>query len=368
MTPMMNIVVIGCGAVFELCHRSCLQNLERTLGLRVAGLVDPNQDRLELAKGWFPTAACFTDVEACFQELRDVLLTVITTPPPLHAAHAAVGLQHGTHILCEKPLAGSLPDAESMVQLARRHDRLLALGMTRRFFPCFVEARRRIQSGEFGKRLRFTYREGEVFTWPVASAAAFRRASSGGGILLDKGVHVLDCLLYLFGQGTVKKNYDDGLREVVEGNSVTDLEFEWAQGSMQLSWETNLNSGLHVVGEKGELWIPAGPLNLFFSRAKPEAPWQEETIRVEWPLDLAPAPHRKRSPRDYNECFVFQMVQTLRAIKLKEMPAATGEDGVETLRLITDAYAMSLPLEKPWLSMVEQSFIRSNHWRKAARV
>ena len=362
---MKNIVVIGCGAVLERCHRWSLEQAPKRLGLAVAGLVDSNPARLAQAKKWFPGAEVFENSEACFQKLQGTLLTIITSPPPLHAAHADAAFSQGTHVLCEKPLAGSLADAEHIVAAAKQSGKVLSLGMTRRFFPCLAEARRRILDSALGGNLTFTYREGEVYLWPIASAAPFYRETSGGGVLLDKGVHVLDFLSFLFGGGKVVSCRDDGPVGSVEANAIAELQFEMATGTMQLSWDTNLANGLHIRGSKGELWIPAGGVDLIFSRENARAAWRQERIRVEWPLDLEPKGDRRGCPTDYNECFLFQLAQTLRAIQLGESPAASGEDGVATLRLISAAYQAAVPLDKPWLSSAEQAWCRARHWRIA---
>jgi predicted dehydrogenase len=363
--PVKNIVIIGCGAVLELCHRKALEVAAERFGIRVAGLVDSNSSRLKKAQSWFPEAKTFTDVDQCYKSVKDVLLTVVTSPPPFHAAHTEAAFIHESHVLCEKPLAGSVADVDRIVAAANRYGRVLALGMTRRYYPCFVETRRRIMNGSLGDRLSFTYREGGVYGWQVASAAPFRRESSGGGVLLDKGVHALDSLGYLFGAGKIQSNADDGPAESVEANTYTELNFELASGIMQLSWDMNLSNGLHIRGSKGEIWIPIGPLDLLFSRDNPREEWRRETVRVEWPLDLQKQNGKKGCPRDYIECFMFQLVQALRAIELGEKPAATGEDGVMTFRLIDRAYSLAVPLEKPWQSAAEQAAERQHHWRKS---
>lgn len=359
----MNIVVLGCGAVLEQCHRRALAMVVQKLGARVVGLVDPNAKRLEMAKEWFPSAVGFTDAAECFSKVRDVSLTVVTTPPPLHAAHAELAFSHGSHVLCEKPLAGTVADAEAIVACARRHKRVLSLGMTRRYYSCLVEARRCIKAGALGNKLSFAYREGGIYNWPVASAAPFNRKGSGGGVLLDKGVHALDALCFIFGPASVGAHADDAPVQSVEANSLTTLDFGGTRGVMQLSWDMNLNSGLHVLGSMGEYWIPCGPLDLMYSRDRRNRAWTKVKIQAKWPLDLEKSNGKTGCPVDYNECFNFQLIQTLRAISLGESPAATGEEGLATTRLIAAAYEMATPMEKPWLSKGEQALAVRNHWR-----
>lgn len=360
----MNVVVIGCGAVLEYCHRYALQGLGAKLGCRVVGLVDPSPERLAGAKRWFPRARLFPNVETCYAALKDIQLSIITSPPALHAVHAEAAFRHGSHVLCEKPLASSLTQAQELTDAARRYGKVLAIGMTRRFYPWVAETRRRILGRALGERLSFEYREGAPYGWPVASRSPFLRQASGGGVLLDKGVHVLDCLTVLFGTGNVTAHLDDGSAEGVEANTVTRLEFERASGVVQLSWEMGLSNGLHIRGSEGEYWIPVDRLDLLFCRHSPDSPWQKEIVKFDWPCDLA-RNGRGRSPLDYSDCFNFQLVQTLRAIALGEAPAAGIEAGLASMRLLAAAYQMAKPLDKPWLSPAERAWNAAHHWRNA---
>src|SRR5207253_244567 len=77
--------------------------------------------------------------------------------------------------------------------------RVLAVGMVRRMFPSLALAKELVEGGALGDDLRFVYREGSVYGWPVSTDAAFRRATAGGGVLTDVGSHVLDFLAAIFG-------------------------------------------------------------------------------------------------------------------------------------------------------------------------
>ncbi len=359
----MKIVVLGCGAILEQGHRKPLEHVAKTLDCHVAGLVDVNPKRLAQAGKWFPKAEHFASAEACFAKLKDVSLTIVISPPPMHAANIEVAVTAGSHILCEKPLAGSVEDAERIIELVRRHKKVLTVGMTRRYHSCFVEARKRIQDGALGSDITFIHREGGLYRWPVASAAPFRRDTSGGGVLLDKGVHVLDTLEYLFGTGDVESSFDDGSDVSVEANSVVHVSLARAKGHVQLSWDMNLCNGLHISGSEGQYWIPLGPLNTIFSRRKADQPWERLTTRAEWPLDLQPANSRMGCPNGYDDCFLYQLIKAIRAIKLSEKPAVTGEEALSTLRLIKAGYELAKPLRKPWLSKEESKAEAARHWR-----
>src|SRR5439155_24496506 len=121
------------------------------------------------------------------------------SPPALHADHAVAALAAGSHVLCEKPMAIRAADAERMVAAATNARRSLAIGMTRRLATGLLEARALIAAGALGDGVRFVYRDGSVYDWPVSTNAPFSRATAGGGVLIDVGSHAIDYLSALFG-------------------------------------------------------------------------------------------------------------------------------------------------------------------------
>src|SRR5262245_52442769 len=192
------IMVIGCGAVVEQYYVGALVKLESHGVARVTALVDPDRSRTaDLMRRFRSARAYIAPAEALAH--GGVELTVVASPPSLHADHAIAALRSGSHVLCEKPMAAGVAHAERMVAAARDSRRVLAVGMTRRMYPCLSEARAVLASGMLGDELAFTYREGGVYGWPVNTDFPFRRATAGGGVLIDKGAHVLDFLAAIFG-------------------------------------------------------------------------------------------------------------------------------------------------------------------------
>jgi len=359
-------VVIGCGAIAEKVHRASLSLLERRGYLEVVGVVDPSPDRLALGSRWFPKAQAFPDIASCFSRLKGVELTLITSPPPLHREHALVAFENGSHVLSEKPMASSVKSGREMVIGAAKHGKILAVGMPRRFYPCLLEAKRRVVAGELGGSLQFDYREGGIYRWPVATSSPFRRETSGGGVLLDKGAHAVDALVFLFGRGTVLAAADDGTACGIEANAVVDLVLERARGTLKISWDMDLNNGLYMRGDRGEIWMPIGPLDCLYTRRNSTDPWKLVSLNGDWPLDLQPTGGPRGVPAGYHECFTFQLVQMLRAILCSERPAVTGEEALIPLGLIEAAYSKAESLVKPWLSEDEQGAEVLRHWHRSA--
>lgn len=351
---------IGCGAALENLYQHPLRRLAKRGWLQVVALVEPSERRRSWAQQAFPGAHVGADGASVLAE-ASVDLTVITSPPPLHAAHAEVALSLGSHVLCEKPLADSVAAGNRMLAQARSKGRLLGVGMTRRFYPCLAETRRWLQEGRLGRVHSYIYREGSVYGWPVTSDAPFRRATSGGGVLLDKGVHVLDLLGWLFGPAQLVRCEDDAWKDGVEGNSMVRMDHNGVVGQVQLSWDQDLNNGFVICGDKGELMMPIGPLSdLFFRQAG--AMWQRVPTLADWPIDLERTSKRRGQARSYYECIDYQLVQVLRALVHGEPLPVTGEDGLATLRWVEAAYGQSSCMPQPWLPAAERDLSVLNHW------
>jgi predicted dehydrogenase len=252
-----------------------------------------------------------------------------------------------------------------MLAQAHTRGRLLGVGMTRRFYPCLAEARRWLQEGRLGRLQSYVYREGGVYAWPVTSVAPFRRATSGGGVLLDKGVHVLDLLRWLFGPAQLVRSEDDAWREGVEGNSRVQLDHSGVAGEVQLSWDQDLNNGFVIRGDRGELMMPIGSLHDLFYRQQASA-WQRMPTPVDWPSDLEPVSRRRGQARTYYECFDYQLIQMLRALVHGEPVPVCGEEGLATLQLIGTAYEQAASLRQPWLPAAEQQLATRRHWHSVA--
>jgi len=355
-----DLAIVGCGAVVEGLYRRALERLETRRIARVVALVDPSAARTSAVGSHFRSARAFATPEEAFALTRPVLV-IVTSPPALHAEHTIAALAAGSHVLCEKPMAVDQSDAERMVAAARRADRILAIGMTRRMYPCLVEAQRLMARSALGDDLRFVYREGHVYDWPVSTDAAFRRATAGGGVLVDLGSHVLDVVAALFGAPEVKAYADDGQSAGVEANALIDVATPRATGTVQLSWNQPLVGGLHVTGSAGELVLDATRLDAILYRSR-GGTWEKRPCNATWPRDLALGGARA-SPRTHHDCIYYQLIQILRSIAYGEPAPVSGEQGLAIVSAIDACYQQATSLRIPWLTESEQAEADARHWR-----
>jgi predicted dehydrogenase len=120
----------------------------------------------------------------------------IATPSALHAEQCMRALESGTAVFCQKPLGRNAAEVEAVLDAARRADRLLGVDLSYRHTAAMRAIRERIRAGELG----------EVFAADLTFHNAYGPQSgwfwdpglSGGGCLIDLGVHLVDLALWLF--------------------------------------------------------------------------------------------------------------------------------------------------------------------------
>lgn len=162
----------------------------------LAAVYDPNAARMQEARERFGAAPCATLEQLLAR--TDVELVVIATPSHLHPEHAIQALHAGRHVICEKPLAGSVAEADAMIAAAERGGRQLFPFQQKRYDKDFIAVKRIIDSGAIGRPtlIRIAYHSfGRRWDWQTLKQ--FR-----GGSLANTGPHPIDHALVLFGGGT----------------------------------------------------------------------------------------------------------------------------------------------------------------------
>lgn len=357
---MIKALLVGAGAVVENNYLYPLRRLEKADAIRIVGVADPNTSRAQQIAARFKRARPYPDCDSAL-ESGSYDLAVIASPPGLHADHTCAALEHGCHVLCEKPMTTTAVDAQRMIIAAERAGRVLGIALPRRFYPNFADVAKLVANGDLGDELRFTYREGGTFDWPAASDAAFSRETAGGGALIDKGVHLLDQLSWIFGDPLVVSAFDDSLAGGVETNAQLELAFPNARGTMHVSWEYPLNNGLRIQGSSGEVVLECGEIRTY--RRKMSDGWMRVPATTSWPADLRRSGDKRRRPNFGFDCIELLVIAMLRCITYGEPFPVTGVQAARLQVAIDEAYRQAQPMACPWLTGREQEAARAKYWR-----
>jgi predicted dehydrogenase len=328
------IGVIGGGAAAEGIH---LPALARTDGIDVAAVVDPVKERTEHLTRTFGIRAGFNDYRDAIPHIDAAILGI---PHQLHAPVAIDLLDAGVHVLVEKPMALTTAECDAMIQASERSGALLAVGLLRRFAPTLRWTKEALGSGLLGPIKSFDIREGLVFRWPVKSAAMF--SPSCGGVTADLGAHILDLVLWWFGD-CVRFEYWDDTVGGVEADAVIEVEMAGGvTGRIELSRTRDLRNTCIIRGERGTL---------------------EVGTKTDSTITLTPAyghatlggratTPNQQPPAALADLFAWQMADFVRAIETRTAPAVPGADARRSVALIEACYRRRQPLVFPFESLL----------------
>jgi predicted dehydrogenase len=166
-----------------------------TGSVEAAVLSDPSADMLAAARTLAPDAAVVGSLDAMLAQGLDGI--VIATPSGLHAEQSIRALESGIAVFCQKPLGRNADEAARVVAAARTADRLLSVDFSYRFTTGMNRIAELVRTGALGNiyavDLTFHNAYGPDKPW------FYDRAQSGGGCVMDLGVHLVDLALWVLG-------------------------------------------------------------------------------------------------------------------------------------------------------------------------
>ena len=334
--------IIGYGGMGSYHHRK----LPKPDNLRYVAACDLLPNRRDLAKEDGLTVYETPDALLNDPEVEAVL---IATPNHLHFPLAMAALEHGKHVICEKPATLTAGEFQQLMDAARERKLLLTCHQNRRMDKDFLMIRKILQAGELGEVFRLESRvegsRGIADTWR-------RKKEFGGGMLYDWGSHLIDQILlltpgvvtsvFMRQQHLIESDADDNFR----------LELEFDTGLSALVEIGTCNFIMHplwyVLGRKGsaqiDYWDLSGKIVTLTNETirwedeiKPNiagpsitmAPRSEDTVAVK------PLPEVERDPAffyrnfaralDGTEPLCVDPTQTLRVLQIIDLAFASSE-------------------------------------------
>jgi predicted dehydrogenase len=193
----LRIAVAGCGKHAHGHMRSVSTQAER---VEVVAVVDVDEEKARAFAEQYSVPHYYTDMDALLQAQTPDLM-IISTPPGNHPQNCRQALEAGTHVWCEKPLAGSLAQLDQIEAVARRTGRYCSSVLQWRFGSSGQHVKRLIEQGELGQpRLGICqttwYRTPDYYAVPWRG----KWATELGGVSMTLGIHAMDFFLWLMGE------------------------------------------------------------------------------------------------------------------------------------------------------------------------
>jgi len=180
--------------------RFCLEAISELKEVELFAISDLNERLAKKTARNFKTK-WYTDPLKLISD-PDVEMIHIVTPPFTHYSLTVASLQQNKHVLCEKPLALSLKEADEMLQLAKQKDKILPVNFILRYVPVTDIVKKVIDSKIFGEPIR-AYFENYATDENMAAAHWFWDKRKSGGIFIEHGVHFFDLYCHWFGEAEV---------------------------------------------------------------------------------------------------------------------------------------------------------------------
>ena len=345
-TANVRVGVIGLGFGGE----SALKSYRQLPGVEIVALAGMEEEKLASLGETYEVPHLYRE----YQELlaRDDLDAVsIAVPNYLHAEIACAAFRKGLHVLCEKPLARTAEEAETIVQAAIEAKRVLQVVFNHRERGDVQTLKRYIDEGQLGRiyyAKAYWMRRNGI---PGAGSWFVSKERSGGGPLIDLGVHVLDMALYLLGEPealTVSastyneliqsgRGIDKGASKTGNNHSqdVEDLATAFIRLSnggtlhLETSWATNSSYGddygVILYGSEGGAEIKVKHYSTL------------DTLHIYTNVAGAPSEIAVQNPKsEFHLAVIRQFVEHIRS---GNWSLYTGSEGLRRARIIDACYA-----------------------------
>ncbi len=253
----------------------------------------------------------------------DVDVVSVCTPTPTHADVSIAAMRAGKHVLCEKPMARSLVQAEAMIAAARDTGTKLMVGHVTRYEPDHVRAKELIDRGDIGTlRMAFQGITGPFPEW--SSGGWFADAAQSGGPVVDLAIHTFDSLAWFFGR-PVTRVMAVGTKSKIDlySYALVTLNFDGGGlGLVEVSWShpraQDLTVRTELVGTHGRInWDYADMASMF-------------TIGNDTP--------RRQFVMLGEQSFGQEVAAFVDCVERDVPPPISGEQALETLRIALAAH------------------------------
>jgi predicted dehydrogenase len=302
-------------------------------GVELTLVVDTDLARANRIAAAFGARATATDHRAA---IGRVDAAVVAAPHDFHAPIAIDLLNSGVHVLVEKPMALHARDCDAMIAAATASGRVLAVGLQRRFHDSLRFVKNAVDTGLLGQLTRVEIREGGAFHWQVATDALFK--SPAGGVLADIGVHVLDLLVWWFGDCRILSYQDDGMGGVEADCQIRVGLPDGVEAFVELSRTRELPGTALFEGTYGIL--EAG------TRTQSTVLLALGDRRVV--LEGKPTHAGGQPPESLVDLCRPELEDFLDAIREGRGPVVTGKEARKSVSLIEACYTMRKTIEYPW--------------------
>lgn len=337
--------IIGAGGI----SNEHIQGYLKNENVELYAFCDINEVQLKKMSEKYniPWERCFLDKDEMLKALPEIDICSVTTWNSAHAECTIAALKAGKDVICEKPMAMNQKEAEEMLRVAKETGRHLQIGFVRRYGNDADVMRDFIDSGKFGEiyyaKATYLRRNGNPGGW------FGDKSRSGGGPLIDLGVHVIDLARYLCGNPKPVSVYGATFQKLFNRPGIKD-----GTGYVSVSKANNdictvedlatalirFDNGLVLSVEASfslNIKKPEGNIQFFGTKAGAKLDPQVEIFTDEngYLVDLS---FSKDTSLDFDGLFAREIDHFVDCVLNGTKCIAPAEDGVELMKILDAVY------------------------------
>jgi len=320
----MKVAIIGCGRVGH-------QRAEALAGAELAACIDPKLGRAEQLARAARDCVALSDWRHVMDD-RSISVVIVATPHDSLAAITAAAVSAGKHVLVEKPGARRADELRGLAEAAHSRKSLVRVGFNHRYHRALRKAKEIADSGALGPLLFVRARYGHGGRLGYEREWRAQPEISGGGELIDQGVHIIDLARWFLGEFVQVEGFAHTYfwDMPVEDNAFLLLKTAARQVAFLhascTEWKNTFS--FEVVGRAGKLQVEGlggsyGVERLAWYRMLPEMGPPETTV---WEYPMA------------DDSWSVEMREFLQDIQLQRQPAAGLKDAVAALQVVERIY------------------------------
>jgi len=334
--------LIGCGRISFKHIEGFVDNADK---IKLTAVCDPIKKRAEEKASEYQKK--FPDANiTIYEDYREMIakqkpdIVTIATESGKHKEIAVNCLEAGCHVICEKPMALSVKDADKMIATAQKSKRKLAVCFQNRFNAPVQRLRTALEAGRFGKILhgmvQIRWNRNEAY---YAEAPWRGTWEQDGGTLMNQCTHGIDLLQWMMGESAARVQAQTRrFMRPIEAEDFGAAIVEFKSGAVGIIegsadvFPANLNETLSIFGEKGSVVIGGLAVNKLetwrFADAHSAGDMEDTVLN----------PNEKDPPTVYGFGHTALFKDFIEAIETDREPVISGESGKKAMEIILAIY------------------------------
>jgi predicted dehydrogenase len=322
--------IIGLGRIAD----HFMEGIQNSPGSKVTGLVSGHRDKAEkiAEKYGVPKTSIYSyeDMDK-FRDNKTIDAVYVALPNSMHAEYTIRSAKAGKHVLCEKPMATSVTDAQAMIDACVAANVKLMIAYRCHYETTNLAAVKLIRDGAIGKLQTIQSAFGfnaDPKEWRL------QKAMAGGGPLMDVGIYSLNATRYLTGEepehfsAYASSDGNDRRFKTVEENLSWITKFpSGVVASCSTSYGANMEGYFRVYGSKG--WLEVNPA-FVYQGLRLTAQYEDaagKEVKLDQPNPELDPIHFQKEADHFSEC-----------ILQNHTPKTPGEEGLRDMKYIRDIY------------------------------